>query len=61
MDVEVAHTGDPSGATATTNGWDHALTLLGSDLARRGLATRTRRAYAADLTDLATWAAARDL
>ena len=37
------------------------MALLDADLARRGLAARTRRAYAADLADLADWAVAREL
>lgn len=37
------------------------MVLLGGDLARRGLAARTRAAYEADLRDLAAWAQPRDL
>ena len=36
--------------------WDDALALFDSDLRRRGAAEKTRRAYAVDLGQLATWA-----
>jgi integrase/recombinase XerC/integrase/recombinase XerD len=61
MDVESAHSGEPTEASATANAWSTATALLDGDLARRGLAARTRRAYAADLADLTEWAVARDL
>ena len=61
MDVERAHEREATGPAVTRDAWSGATTLLDSDLARRGLAPRTRRAYAADLADLADWAIARDL
>jgi site-specific recombinase XerD len=36
--------------------WAQAVALLGEDLARRGAAERTRRAYAVDLAQFARWA-----
>src|SRR3954453_14084504 len=39
--------------------WREALTLFDRDLRRRGAAERTRRAYGADLGQLAAWAGAR--
>jgi integrase/recombinase XerC/integrase/recombinase XerD len=41
--------------------WATALTRFESDLQRRGAAERTRRAYGADIGELATWAAAQGL
>jgi site-specific recombinase XerD len=41
--------------------WADALALLDADLARRGAAERTRRAYAADLRRFARWATAAGL
>lgn len=38
--------------------WSRALTLLESDLRRRGAAERTRRAYRSDLEQFARWATA---
>lgn len=37
-------------------GWGDALRLFDADLRRRGAAEKTRKAYASDLTQLATWA-----
>jgi integrase/recombinase XerC/integrase/recombinase XerD len=37
-------------------GWGDALRLFDADLRRRGMAEKTRRAYAVDLGQLATWA-----
>src|SRR3954470_5727769 len=39
--------------------WREALSLFDRDLRRRGAAERTRRAYGADLGQLAAWAGAR--
>lgn len=61
MDVERAHDPEATGQAAPRDAWPAASALLDRDLARRGLAHRTRRAYAADLDDLAEWAIARDL
>src|SRR3954466_5444008 len=41
--------------------WREALTLFDRDLRRRGAAERTRRAYGADLGQLAAWAGARGI
>ena len=41
--------------------WDDALALFDADLRRRGAAEKTRRAYAVDLGQLATWASAQRL
>lgn len=40
-------------------GWGDALRLFDSDLRRRGMAEKTRRAYAVDLGQLAAWANAQ--
>lgn len=61
VDVEDAHRGDPSEAPGPAAAWEVAITLLAGDLARRGLADRTRHAYDADLRDLAAWATPRQL
>jgi site-specific recombinase XerD len=61
MDVESAHASDPSDGPPVADAWSAAMILLDGDLARRGLAARTRTAYAADLADVAKWATARDL
>jgi site-specific recombinase XerD len=37
-------------------GWGDALRMFDADLRRRGAAEKTRKAYATDLTQLATWA-----
>src|SRR5690349_8540539 len=42
-------------------GWEDALARFDDDLARRGVAARTRRAYATDTLDFARWATAREL
>src|SRR4051794_31057677 len=41
--------------------WRDALTLFDRDLRRRGAAERTRRAYGADLGQLAAWAGVRGI
>ena len=41
--------------------WSAALVRFDRDLQRRGAADRTRRAYGADVGELATWAAAQGL
>src|SRR3954453_22452464 len=41
--------------------WRDALTVFDRDLRRRGAAERTRRAYGADLGQLAAWAGARGI
>jgi integrase/recombinase XerC/integrase/recombinase XerD len=50
-------------ATTTTlpTAWREALSLFDKDLRRRGAAERTRRAYGADLGQLAAWCAERGL
>ncbi len=46
----------PSGDSPPPSGaWADALALFEADLARRGAAEKTRRAYAADLAQLAAW------
>jgi integrase/recombinase XerC/integrase/recombinase XerD len=42
-------------------GWQDALGRFDDDLARRGVAARTRRAYATDTLDFARWATSREL
>ena len=49
------------GSEATTPGWGDALRLFDADLRRRGAAEKTRRAYAVDLGQLATWAGPQGL
>ncbi|MBJ7470640.1 MAG: tyrosine-type recombinase/integrase [Solirubrobacteraceae bacterium] len=61
MDVEHRHGAEATDPAAIRDAWSAAGVLLDGDLGRRGLAPRTRRAYRADLDDLATWATARDL
>ena len=61
MDVEHSHGPEATDLAAVGDAWSAAAALLDGDLARRGLAARTRRAYGADLDDLAVWAVARDL
>jgi site-specific recombinase XerD len=41
--------------------WEGALRRFDRDLQRRGIAERTRRAYGADVGELATWAAAQGI
>src|SRR3954454_21562470 len=41
--------------------WREALSLFDRDLRRRGAAERTRRAYGADLGQLAAWAGERGI
>ena len=54
---ETGSRGTPSPASL----WREAIALLEEDLRRRDAAERTRRAYAVDLQQLATWATARGL
>jgi integrase/recombinase XerC/integrase/recombinase XerD len=44
-----------------TQDWERALERYDRDLARRGAAHNTRRAYRADLAQFATWASEREL
>jgi site-specific recombinase XerD len=53
-----ATAGNGSGGPAT-DAWSAALVRFDRDLQRRGAAERTRRAYGADVGELATWAAAQ--
>src|ERR687894_898817 len=54
--------GRPGPATeAAREAWSAALVRFDRDLQRRGAADRTRRAYGADVGELATWAAAQGL
>ena len=48
-------------AEAAREAWSAALVRFDRDLQRRGAAERTRRAYGADVGELATWAAAQGL
>jgi site-specific recombinase XerD len=48
-------------ATAAQHSWQAALIRFDRDLQRRGSAERTRRAYGADVGELATWAAAQGI
>src|SRR5918998_6196350 len=48
-------------ATAAQASWAEALRRFDRDLQRRGAAERTRRAYGADIGELATWAAAQGI
>jgi site-specific recombinase XerD len=52
---------EASEAPSFSAAWIEALGLLDADLRRRGSAVRTREAYAADLSQLAVWAALRGL
>ncbi|MFP5371503.1 MAG: tyrosine recombinase XerC, partial [Actinomycetes bacterium] len=45
----------------TAAAWASGLQLFDRDLRRRGAAERTRRAYGADLQQLATWAIGQEL
>jgi len=47
--------------THASEAWTIALTRFDGDLQHRGAADRTRRAYGADIGELATWAAAQGL
>jgi site-specific recombinase XerD len=51
----------PHGSGSANNAWAAALRRFDRDLQRRGAAERTRRAYGADIGELATWAAAQGL
>jgi integrase/recombinase XerC/integrase/recombinase XerD len=55
----VATADDPSDAHRLDPAWREALTIFDRDLRRRGAAERTRRAYGADLGQLAAWCAGR--
>ena len=48
-------------AAAVASRWDVVVTELDDDLRRRAVAARTRRAYASDAGQFATWAARRQL
>src|SRR5919107_1061590 len=48
-------------ASQASDAWSHALRRFDRDLQRRGAAERTRRAYGADIGELATWAAAQGI
>ena len=54
-------TTEASEAPGLSPAWIEAMALLDADLRRRGSAARTREAYAADLSQLASWAGTRDL
>jgi site-specific recombinase XerD len=56
VDVSMKNT-----ATAGQHSWQDALVRFDHDLQRRGSAERTRRAYGADVGELATWAAAQGI
>jgi integrase/recombinase XerC len=52
----------PGGRSGTAGeAWGEALRRFDRDLQRRGAAERTRRAYGADVGELATWAAAQGI
>jgi site-specific recombinase XerD len=48
-------------ATTAQASWADAMRTFDRDLQRRGAAERTRRAYGADIGELATWAAAQGI
>ena len=48
-------------ATPAQASWADAMRTFDRDLQRRGAAERTRRAYGADIGELATWAAAQGI
>jgi site-specific recombinase XerD len=48
-------------ATSAQASWADAMRRFDRDLQRRGAAERTRRAYGADIGELATWAAAQGI
>jgi integrase/recombinase XerC/integrase/recombinase XerD len=52
---------ETDGSEHATMGWGDALRLFDADLRRRGMAEKTRRAYAVDLGQLAAWASAQGL
>jgi site-specific recombinase XerD len=51
----------PNANATATDAWAVALRRFDADLQRRGTAERTRRAYGADVGELATWAAAQGI
>jgi site-specific recombinase XerD len=51
----------PNANATATDAWAVALRRFDADLQRRGTAERTRRAYGADIGELATWAAAQGI
>ena len=53
--------GSGSGPRAPGDAWAAALRRFDRDLHRRGASERTRRAYGADVGELATWAAAQGI
>jgi site-specific recombinase XerD len=58
VEVSMKNTATPPQASEA---WSAALKRFDGDLERRGAADRTRRAYGADIGELATWAAAQGL
>jgi site-specific recombinase XerD len=58
VEVSMKNTATPPQASEA---WASALKRFDADLERRGAAERTRRAYGADIGELATWAAAQGL
>ena len=53
--------GTARGVDGARDAWSAALVRFDRDLHRRGAADRTRRAYGADIGELATWAAAQGI
>lgn len=53
--------GAARGVDGARDAWSAALVRFDRDLHRRGAADRTRRAYGADMGELATWAAAQGI
>jgi integrase/recombinase XerC/integrase/recombinase XerD len=53
--------GAARGVDGARDAWSAALIRFDRDLHRRGAADRTRRAYGADMGELATWAAAQGI
>lgn len=53
--------GHDPGQAEPAGAWLEALELLAADLARRGAAAKTRRAYSSDLRRFAAWAQAQNL
>jgi site-specific recombinase XerD len=61
MSVMTQEAAVQAGGTVPSGAWVQALALLQDDLRRRDSAPRTRRAYAVDLEQFASWADARGL
>jgi site-specific recombinase XerD len=55
------NTATPAHGSGPAEAWGAALRRFDQDLQRRGAAERTRRAYGADVGELATWATAQGL